>query len=251
MSDKERDYKQGLTHVLNTLAESTLDLSDEEVEAEIREEGDDPKEAADRVRNILRRAVKDHRQNLLREAQERYVEALDRGDTDAITAVLADASDDHELNRRIAEINLAYQDEGRLAPLSHDADVVRQLVHRHLTSAFEANDLFAQPVTVGEVASYLKEQRRVPFTDSEVNESLLSNGTPLPHWLSAQEVKKLAAELGADASARYWKVFRDTAITLCMGHSHQQAQHAARDRRARKRAKGPGPRQEGDGGKVT
>lgn len=72
MSNKERDYKQGLAHVLNTLAESTLDLSDEEVEAEIREEGDDPKEAADRVRNILRRAVKDHQQSLLREAQERY-----------------------------------------------------------------------------------------------------------------------------------------------------------------------------------
>src|ERR1044071_1355696 len=72
MPDKDRNYKEGLAHVMNTLAESTLDLSNEEVEAEIREEGDDTKESAERVRNLLRQAVKDHRQKLLREAQERY-----------------------------------------------------------------------------------------------------------------------------------------------------------------------------------
>lgn len=178
-------------------------------------------------------------------AVDHYVEALDRGDADAIAAVLADALDDDELDRRIIEINLAYQDEGQLAPLSHDAGVVRQLAQHHLPSAFEANDRFSQPVTVGEVSSYLKEQRRVPFTDVETNELLLSNATPLPEWLSTQEVKKLAAELGISASARFWKVFRDTAITLCMGHSHQQARHAARDKRSRKKAKEPGPRGEG------
>jgi hypothetical protein len=72
MSDKEKNYKEGLAHFINTLAESTLDLSDEEITEEIREEGDDPKEAVDRVRNILRKAVKDHQQKRLREAQERY-----------------------------------------------------------------------------------------------------------------------------------------------------------------------------------
>jgi hypothetical protein len=72
MPEKERNYKEGLAHVMNTLAESTLDLSDEEVEAEIREEGDDPKETADHIRKLLRKAVKEHQQRHLIEAQERY-----------------------------------------------------------------------------------------------------------------------------------------------------------------------------------
>jgi len=177
-------------------------------------------------------------------AVDRYVAALDKGDADEIAAVLADALDDPELDRLITEINLAYQDEEQLTPLSHDADLVRELVHRHLPSAFEANEHSFHPVTVGEVASYLKEQRRVPFTDREVNESLLSSGVPLPQWLSAQEIKKLGVQLGVNASERFWKVFRDTAITLCMGHSHQQAQLAAREQRARKRTTRRGSHEE-------
>jgi hypothetical protein len=85
----------------------------------------------------------------------------------------------------------------------------------------------------------LKEQRRVQFPDREANESLLSSSVPLPAWLSTQEVKKLAGGLGISASERFWKVFRDAAITLCMGHSHQQAQLAAREQRARKRTARP------------
>jgi hypothetical protein len=171
----------------------------------------------------------------LERAVDRYVRALDHCDVDEIAAVLADALNDPELDRRIVEINLAYQDEGQLSPLSHDANLVRELVRRHLPSAFETTEHLSQPLTVGEVASYLKEQRRVPFPDREANESLLSSSIPLPLWLSAQEVKKLAGNLGVNASERFWKVFRDVAITLCMGHSHQQAQLAAREQSARKR----------------
>lgn len=76
MSDKERNYNEGLAHVMNTLAESTLDLSEEEVDAEIREEGDDPRHSTDHVKNLLRRAVKDYQQRLLREAQKHYEASL-------------------------------------------------------------------------------------------------------------------------------------------------------------------------------
>ena len=42
MTDKSRDYEQELADILNALAESTLEMSDEEIELEIRDEGLDP-----------------------------------------------------------------------------------------------------------------------------------------------------------------------------------------------------------------
>jgi len=79
MSDKDRNYEQELANLMDGLAEYVFEMSDEEVRAEMKDEGD----SAESVRDILRQAVKDCRQKHLIEAQQRYDEriaALNRKD---------------------------------------------------------------------------------------------------------------------------------------------------------------------------
>lgn len=72
----ERDYDEELARIMNGLAESTLEISDAELDEELREEGDAPERVADEVRGVLRRAVKAHRQRDLIAAQKKYEERL-------------------------------------------------------------------------------------------------------------------------------------------------------------------------------
>lgn len=74
MADRERNYEEELENLLEGVAEHTLNMSDEEIAAEIREEGGDPERVAEETRDVLRRAVKAHRQRKLVEAQARYDE---------------------------------------------------------------------------------------------------------------------------------------------------------------------------------
>lgn len=165
----------------------------------------------------------------------RYVQALDQGDVEEIAAILEAALDDPELDRVIEEINLSYQEELHLTPITTDAEVVRELVSKHILSAFEEEKLDEKPLTVGEVAARLQADRSVPSADQEANRSLLSSSELLPPLLSIQEIRKLADRLRVKASDRYWRNFRDTAITLGMGRGQSQAQlAAARDRTQRK-----------------
>lgn len=46
-----------LASIYNALAESVLEMSDEEIEAEIRDEGLDPGEVAAHVRQVMREAI--------------------------------------------------------------------------------------------------------------------------------------------------------------------------------------------------
>jgi hypothetical protein len=164
----------------------------------------------------------------------RYIQALDRGDIDGVAAVLETALDDPELDRVIAEINFALQEEEQLTPTAADAQLVRGLLRKHLPSAFYADEPDEKPLTVGDVAARLQADRRVPPADQEVNRLLLSSSVTLPTWLSAQAISRLITELGITASDRFLRAFRDTAIMLGMGHSHNQAQlAAAREERAR------------------
>lgn len=167
-----------------------------------------------------------------------YVRALDRGDADGIAAVLQAALDDPELDRVIEEIHLSYQEELQLTPVVTDAEIVRELVRKCLPSSFE-EDLEDTPLTVGEVAARLKADRGVLPADQEANRFLLCSTETLPALLSIQEVKKLAERLGVQASDRYWRNFRDTAITMGMGRGQSHAQLAvAREERARREAVG-------------
>lgn len=72
MADKSHDYEQELANLMNGLAESVFEISDEEVRTEINDEGD----STDHIRNVLRQAVKSCRQKPLVEAQQRYDERV-------------------------------------------------------------------------------------------------------------------------------------------------------------------------------
>jgi Fic family protein len=76
MADKIRNYEEELAKIMNGLAESTLDLPENEIDEELRKEGDDPRLVAEEVRGVLRRAVKAHRQRHLIDAQKRYNERV-------------------------------------------------------------------------------------------------------------------------------------------------------------------------------
>ena len=69
MADKPRDYEAELWRVMNALADTAAQASDEEILAQTREEGLDPETEAATVREILLGAVKKEK---LREAQRRY-----------------------------------------------------------------------------------------------------------------------------------------------------------------------------------
>lgn len=71
MRDKN-DYDEQLANIMNSLADSVLDLSDEELLAELRKEGVDPQAEAERTRQFLRQVSKAHRMRKLENAQLIY-----------------------------------------------------------------------------------------------------------------------------------------------------------------------------------
>ncbi|WP_414620041.1 hypothetical protein [Calothrix sp. CCY 0018] len=168
-----------------------------------------------------------------------YVQALDRGDMEVVAQILDAACDDPKLERIITEINSAYQEEEQLTPIATDAEIIRNLLRKHLYSAFEIIQEEEKPlifedideeeksVTVGDVMKRLQQINRVPSADKEIISKLLYSSVPLPVKLSIQAVRQLAIELRINASERFLDIFRDTAITLSMGHSHSRARLAA------------------------
>ncbi len=169
---------------------------------------------------------------------DRYVLAVDSGDIEAVGAALEAAyeasRDDPEIEHLITDINRAYQEEAGVVPLDADAGLVREIIRRCVPSAFETHDQLQRPLTVGDVASRLQAQGRVRPADEETNRALLGSSTLLPQPVTAPAVKNLAAELRAGGSDLYWRFFQDEAITMGISRGHDQAQLAARERRARR-----------------
>lgn len=173
-----------------------------------------------------------------------YVQALDQGDMEVVAQILDAACDDPKLEQIITEINLAYQEEEQLTPIATDAEIIRNLLHKHLHSAFENlqedekplifEDEEEKPLTVGDVVKRLQDINRVPSADKDIISKLIESSVPVPVKLSIQAVRQLVVELGINTSERFLDMFRDTAITLAMGRSHNRAQlAAAREQKSR------------------
>lgn len=77
MANKE-NYDEQLSAIMNRLADSVLELSDEQLIAEERERGIDPLKEAERIRAILRRSSKIHRMKKLHAAETAYKEHITR-----------------------------------------------------------------------------------------------------------------------------------------------------------------------------
>ncbi len=72
MPEKPRGHEAELRAIMDALAESAAQASDEEILSEVRESGEDPEAVAARVRGILRHAVTAYEQRRLRDAEESY-----------------------------------------------------------------------------------------------------------------------------------------------------------------------------------
>jgi hypothetical protein len=70
--NKLQNYEKELQAIMYALAESVAEASDEDILTETQEDGENPDDAAERVRNVLLGAVKDFRQRRLVEAQRQY-----------------------------------------------------------------------------------------------------------------------------------------------------------------------------------
>lgn len=68
MLNENSKYQDELYNIMNGIADSVLEMSDEEIEEEIREEGDNTEE----IRQVLLSAVKSCRLKSLREAKVRH-----------------------------------------------------------------------------------------------------------------------------------------------------------------------------------
>lgn len=165
-----------------------------------------------------------------------YVQAMDQGDIDTIIRILEMAMDDHELDHAIAEINLAIEEEEMLSPLANDAQLVRDLIDKYLPSSKPIDLAEQEALTVRDVAAQMQAKHNVPVADQQAHQELLGKSIELPGWLSIQEIKRLAHELQIQASDRFWKSFRDTAIMMGMGKG--QAQMAATRRNEKRRQTG-------------
>ncbi|MFW6295637.1 MAG: hypothetical protein ACOC04_00440 [Halothece sp.] len=171
----------------------------------------------------------------------RYIQALDHGDMDGVAEVLDAALYDPELERIITEIDLAYHEEEELTPITTDAELVRKLLRQHFQSAFE-NQENSSPIavteptpveetkllTVGDVVKRLQGYSRLSEADQHTLENLLNSKVPLPKSLSIRAIRQLfKTELKRKASEKLLDSFRNTAIMLGIGRSHNNAQLAA------------------------
>jgi hypothetical protein len=77
MSKREKHEEQ-FARIMNMLADSELEMSDQEVVTEARNEGSDPSEEAERVRNTLQKASKAFAMRRLHDARRVYEEQVTR-----------------------------------------------------------------------------------------------------------------------------------------------------------------------------
>lgn len=166
----------------------------------------------------------------------RYIRALDSSDPDEVEFVLEAAEEDSELDQLISEVNQTMHDELELGPLAAEASIVHDLLRKHLPSGFSQQETVTAPLTVGEVATRMLNDRRLTLIDREGCRSLLSSPEPVPGQLSRQGIIDLAARLepANPLTERGWNAFRDAAIMAFMGRGRQQA-HLAAARQARER----------------
>ncbi len=167
-------------------------------------------------------------------ALHRYITALERGDMDGIATILEVAVDDPELDELISEVNQAYQEEEGLTPTADDAKLVRNLLQNNFASAFEDEEAKIAPLEVKEVVARLESDRRVPSADQEANRSLRDVHIVLPRQLGRQEMEGLKEGLHVEASERFWRRFKDTAIMMEIGRANDPSRLAAREERARR-----------------
>jgi pyruvate kinase len=76
VSDRRSRYEEELIRIMDEITESVLEETDTEILEEVKQQGQDPSQAAQHIRDLLRQAVKSHRQRKLMQAKEKYRRAV-------------------------------------------------------------------------------------------------------------------------------------------------------------------------------
>jgi hypothetical protein len=163
-------------------------------------------------------------------AIQRYVTALDNGNLDDVLSILDEATQDPILDQMIIEVNQAIEQEEGLTTFANDAKLVRDIIQTYFDHPEIPED--ERPLTVGEVAAQMQVDRKVPVSDQEIHKRLLKVTTPLPDTLNVQAIRRLARLLKINASEKFWRVFRDTAIMLGIGRGQAQMAAARKQKRS-------------------
>jgi hypothetical protein len=164
-------------------------------------------------------------------ASLRYLDALEAADLETAARLWEKARDDPVLGRALDEIGQGVFDElGLGADWPTDAERVRSLLRQHLPSAFPVEEP-AGSLTAGDVAARLQADAalggHLDTADRAANTRLLADRTPLPEQLGMPQLVRWTAGLGVTASARYWRLFRQTAVLLAMGRCQRNIELAA------------------------
>jgi hypothetical protein len=167
----------------------------------------------------------------------RYLDALDAADVAALAELWEQAATNPQLEQVLGELTDGLAIEEGLDPAwQADAERVRGLLREHLPSGFR-DEADPPPLTVRDVAARLQSDstlgRRLSDADRAANGRLLADTTPIPEELGLPHFEKWQTTLGVQASAHYWRAFRQTAVLLAMGRCQQAGELAAARRAGR------------------
>lgn len=163
--------------------------------------------------------------------------ALENGDFETVTAILAEAEQDATLERMILEINTAHIEEIQQTTQAQEDTALIGLLQKHFPSAYmdagaDAEDeIELPPLTIADVLAQVRpgEDLTQAAERNELNalRSRAAGSEPIPQDLSGRGVRQFLASLGITISRRVENAFRNTAILLAQGRQQNMAQLAA------------------------
>lgn len=164
----------------------------------------------------------------------RYIAAFDRGDLDALEAIVRLAMDDPELDRILAGVDAALHAEAGLQPPTEQARLVRQLLLKHVPSGVPEpeDEALPPPPTVGDVAVRLRNEhlagQHLTAADQMANRQLLGSDVALPAPITGSAIARIVEAAGVTVSQRYQDRFKRAAIFLSMAREQDEIALAAR-----------------------
>jgi len=163
----------------------------------------------------------------------RYMDAFERGDFESMSHILEQAEQDPELEQMIWEVQTTYLIEQEVERQENDAELVRQILHKHLPSGWVTPQEVEEipPLTVSDVIARMQADEAVKGSlKHELNtvvQQLQQSTVPLPRNLGLQGIRTLFAQFGLEASRHLQKLFSETALFLSAGRAQGIAQLAA------------------------
>lgn len=162
-----------------------------------------------------------------------YLDALERGDFEMVSAILLQAEQDTELEKMIMNVSMQVADEYDVTVQEETTQLVHQIIETHLRSgAYGIEEEFEiPPIKLSDVANKLISDVKLPLQmQKEVQgfaQQLYSSQATLPARFNRHVLASLLDQLGVSVSISLKKLFHETAVMLSMGREQNQAQLAA------------------------